>query len=202
MITPIMRRRAYKKWIILAGIVCLSGADHLGWLTGPAGDDRARYHGVECVVTYVSDGDTIDVDLPDGRKATTRIRLWGVDCPEIAHDPEETGAYFGEIAKDFVQEHVHGRRVRLALDPNRDPRDKYGRLLSFVYLADSGEMLNELLVQEGLAYADRRFDHAYNLRFQTLEKRAAKKAVGQWADVSVEQMPAWRQRMLKVGTIR
>ena len=185
MIAPIMRRRAHKKWIVLAGIVCLSGADHLGWLTGPAGDDRARYHGVVCVVTYVADGDTFDVDLPDGRKATTRIRLWGVDCPEIAHDPEETGAYFGEIAKDFVQEHVHGRRVRLALD-----------------LADSGEMLNEVLVQEGLAYADRRFDHAYKLRFQTLEKRAAKKAVGLWADVSVEKMPAWRQRMLKAGAIR
>jgi len=197
-----VRRRNLTKWFIILGIACLSAADHLGWLTGPAADDRARYHGVECAVTYVADGDTFDIDLPDGRKASTRIRLWGVDCPETAHGDGATSAYFGEIAKDFVTEHLLGRRVRLALDPNHAPRDKYGRLLSFVYLSDTGEMLNEVLVQEGLAYADRRFGHAFKLRFQTLEKRAARDEVGLWAEVQEKQMPAWRQRMLRAGIIR
>lgn len=197
-----MRTSKSAQATVLFFVVGISALDHLGWLTGPSSDDRSRYHNVECTVTYVADGDTFDVDIPDGGKSVTRIRLWGVDCPEIAHGDDEAGAFFGDIAKDFVLEHVEGRRVRLGLDPNKEPRDRYGRLLAFVYFVDSDEMLNDVLVHEGLAYADRRFGHAFKLQFQTSEKRAARAKRGLWKDVTVEQMPAWRQWMLKAGAIR
>lgn len=182
-------------------VVTLSILDHCG-LFGLRQTDRTKYDNAVATVTHVADGDTLDIDLPDGTHSTTRIRLWGVDCPEIAHRTGERDAWFGRDAADFAQEHLEGRRVRIALDPNRNTRGKYGRLLAYVYFEDTGEMLNEVLLQEGLAYADRRFDHIFMLRFRNLERRAAKAERGLWAQVRTEQMPAWRQRMIAAGYIR
>lgn len=178
----------------LLGLGLLSALDHAG-VFGYRGSRRAGFHGAIATVTYAADGDTIDVGLPDGRRAVTRIRLWGVDCPEIAHGEREEDAYFGREAMAFVQEHVVGRRVRLELDPIRSLRDRYGRLLAYVYFDDTGEMLNEILVARGLAYADRRFRHVFKDRLVKVEKKAMRERVGLWAGVKPEQMPAWRQRM-------
>jgi len=183
-------------------LVALIVADHAGLFAAHLGDDRTRYHGAVATIVYVTDGDTFDVDIPDRGKPKTRIRLWGVDCPEIAHNLDESDAWYGREAADFVQEHFDRRRVRLALDPNRSARDKYGRLLAYVYAADSGEMLNETLVTEGLAYADRRFEHIFRYRFTQLENRARKDHAGLWNGVEPRQMPAWRRRMLAQEVIR
>ncbi|MEK7756378.1 MAG: hypothetical protein AAB385_04120, partial [Planctomycetota bacterium] len=48
------------------------------------GGDRSRYHDRTFHVVYVVDGDTIDIDAPDADKPKTRVRLWGVDTPELA----------------------------------------------------------------------------------------------------------------------
>ena len=183
---------------LVLALLTLSALDHVG-LFGFRGSDRVRYDDAIATVVYVADGDTFDINMPDGRRATTRIRLWGVDCPEISHDAGEPDAHFGRESADFVQEHLTGRRVRIALDPNHTPRGKYGRLLAYVYFEDTGEMLNELLIEEGLAYADRRFKHALKHRFVKIEKRAMKQRVGLWETVKPEQMPAWRQRMDAAG---
>jgi micrococcal nuclease len=145
-------------------------------------------------VTYAADGDTLDVEVPEANRAVTRVRLWGVDCPEIAHREKEQDAYFGREAADFVRQGIVGRMVRLELDPSQRARDRFGRLLAYVYLADSGEMLNELLIERGLGYADRRFEHVHKDRFGALEKAASQKKAGLWAGVKPEQMPAWRRR--------
>lgn len=196
--------RKHTKYPVAVGVLLVatfSVLDHSEFLR-PHGDDRARYHDSIATVTHVADGDTIDIDIPDADAPVTRIRLWGIDCPELAHDENRGDAWYAREASEFVQEHLEGRRVRIALDPNRPSRGKYGRLLAFVYLEDSGEMLNEVLLQEGFAYADRRFRHIFTLRFTDLERRAAKARRGLWEDVTTEQMPAWRQRMLDAGFIR
>lgn len=193
-----MRRRKRLTFASIPIIAALSVMDHAG-VFGYGGDDRSRYEGAVAKVTYAADGDTIDIDLPDGKRPVTRIRLWGVDCPEIAHNKDETDAHFGREAMDFVRENIVGRDVRLVFDPNRRPRDKFGRLLAYVYLVDTGEMLNELLIRRGLGYADRRFDHVYKHRFVQLDKKAIRSKVGLWAQVTPEQMPAWRQRMDAAG---
>jgi micrococcal nuclease len=194
-----MTRR--RRWItagVLLGLGALSVLDHAG-VFGYRGDDRQDYHGATATVTYAADGDTIDVDIPDGRRRVTRIRLWGVDCPETAHEKGRQDAYFGRQATDFVRQEVVGRRVRLELEPNHRSRDKYGRLLAYVYLAETGQMLNEVLITRGLAYADRRFPHVFKHRFAGLEKKAVKHKAGLWAGVTPQQMPAWRQRMDAAG---
>lgn len=190
-----------KKRLAAAAIIllaALSVLDHAG-LFGYRGNDRHIYHEAYATVTYAADGDTLDVDIPDRRRAVTRIRLWGVDCPEIAHDESESDAWFGQDAARFVRSIVVGQRVRLALDPIRETRDKYGRLLAYVYLADSGRMLNELLIERGLAYADRRFPHVFKHRFVQREKAAAKLKTGLWQGITPEKMPDWRRRMDAAG---
>lgn len=189
------RRRAIA--MVLA-LLTLSALDHAGAF-GHHGSDRARYDGAIATVIHVVDGDTFDIDMPDGRRPTTRIRLCGVDCPEISHDAGVPDAHFGRESADFVQETLTGRRIRIALDPNRTPRGKYGRLLAYVYLEDTGEMLNELLILEGSAYADRRFQHALKHRFVKIEKQAAKQRVGLWEKANPEQLPTWRQKMDAAG---
>ncbi len=178
----------------LLGLGLVSALDHAG-VFGYRGSRRADFNGAVSTVTYAADGDTIDIDIPDGSRDVTRIRLWGVDCPEIAHAEGEEDAYFGREAFEFVHQHVVGRRVRLELDPIRSPRDRYGRLLAYVYFDDTGEMLNEILVSRGLAYADRRFHHVFKDRLVKIEKKAVRQHVGLWAGVKPEQMPAWRLRM-------
>jgi len=176
-------------------LVLLGLLDRLG-LFGWQDDDHTRYHGRIFEVVHVVDGDTLDLGVPDGDRPTTRVRLWGVDTPEV----EETGQpsmFFGPQASAYARELVLNRRVRIELSGER-PRDRYGRLLAFVYLTGppaEGQMLNELLVATGHAYADRRFKHEFQNRFSAAETRAQKAGAGLWAKVTFEQLPAWRQRL-------
>jgi endonuclease YncB( thermonuclease family) len=79
------------------------------------------------------------------------------------------------------------------LSPDKT-RGKYGRLLAYVYLERGGRMFNEMLLEEGYAYADLRFRHHYYRQFKNVEKRARRAERGLWADVTLEQMPGWKQR--------
>lgn len=177
--------------VLVTLLIALAVADRLG-LFGYRGDDRGRYHHQSFVVVKVVDGDTLDVDAPDGSRPTTRVRLWGVDTPEVAGSggPE---MHFGPQASEYTKSLVLDQRVRLELSAQR-ARDRYGRLLAFVYLADGG-MLNEQLLQTGHAYADTRFDHEFKQRFTALEARARKSRVGLWAAITLKEMPLWRQRL-------
>ncbi len=155
-------------------------------------DDLDRYHDHTFRVVRVVDGDTIDIEAPDHGNPGTRIRLWGVDTPEVAHG-SQPNMYFGPEARTFAERTLENKSVHIVLSPKRT-RDRYGRLLAYVFLERGGTMLNELLVEEGMAYADTRFDHAYKKRFEDAEKRARKSSTGLWADVKTEDMPAWRQK--------
>jgi len=158
----------------------------------PVGGDHDRYHNRLFRCVYVVDGDTIDVDAPERARRTTRIRLWGVDTPETAKSPQGE-MYFGPEASAFTKSCVDGAEVRLVLAPDQS-RDKYGRLLAYVYFGDPPRMLNEEIVSQGYGYADTRFPHVWRERFMQLEERARKKRAGLWAGLKLEQMPPWRQR--------
>ncbi|UCC31442.1 MAG: thermonuclease family protein [Phycisphaerales bacterium] len=173
--------------IIAAGLVCARSAK-----TPVQSDDWKRYHDRSFRVAYVVDGDTLDIDVPDGDKNVTRIRLWGVDTPEPGRGGKPDMHFSGE-AKAFAEQTLAGRRVHVVLSPKRT-RGKYGRLLAYVFLKRGGPMFNEMLLEEGYAYADLRFDHHYYKRFQGVEKRARTAGVGLWTEVTLDKMPAWKQR--------
>ena len=160
-------------------------------------DDAARYHDQSFRVVHVVDGDTLDIDVSDlgNGKSKTRIRLWGVDTPEIAHGGEGN-MHFGPEATAFAKETLSGREVQVVLSPKRT-RDKYGRLLAYVFLERGRAMFNEMLVEEGYAYADPRFDHHYETRFAAAERRAREAQAGLWRGVQLADMPKWRQKREK-----
>jgi len=155
--------------------------------------DFKRYHDKDFRVMRVVDGDTLDIDAPDGGKSRTRIRLWGVDTPEIAHGGKPD-RYFGPEAARFAHDTLDGRTVHVVLSP-LDTRGKYGRLLAYIMLERGGVMFNELLIEKGYAYADTRFPHHYMKPFKQAEKRARRAGVGLWAKVTPDDMPAWRRRL-------
>jgi len=57
-------------------------------------------------------------------------------------------------------------------------------------------------VEQGFAYADRRFSHHYRKQFEAIEKRARRAGVGLWGDVTLEDMPAWKQRFERAAEVR
>ncbi|MFO7173309.1 MAG: thermonuclease family protein [Bacillota bacterium] len=94
------------------------------------------------MVERVVDGDTLEVQV-DGR--TERVRLIGVDTPEVHGQVEP----YGPEASAFTKQ-VLAPGTRIWLEQDVEPRDRYGRLLAYVWLAD-GRLFNEVLVREGYA---------------------------------------------------
>ena len=98
------------------------------------------------VVVSVTDGDTFTVDIAGNRE---KVRLIGVDTPETKH-PTKGVQCWGPEASQFTQTLLAvGTRVRLVRDV--EARDRYGRLLAYVYLADTNVFVNRELVRLGFA---------------------------------------------------
>ncbi|MFH1716526.1 MAG: thermonuclease family protein [Planctomycetota bacterium] len=155
--------------------------------------DREKYHGRVFTVARAIDGDTFDIDVPDGGYEHTRVRLLGIDTPEI--NSEQFGTmYFGPQAAAVTRELAFGKPVTVYLDEPNPTRGKYGRLLAYVQLPD-GRFLNEALLTEGLAYADLRFDHSFYNKYNQLEAGTRNLKKGLWQNVTRNQLPEWLQRM-------
>jgi micrococcal nuclease len=103
------------------------------------------------VVGHV-DGDTVRVRIsnpPPDLKTLETIRMIGVDTPETVH-PTKPVEYFGQEASNFTKERLLGKQVYLAFD--WDLRDRYGRLLAYIYTRE-GRCFNGILIQEGYGHA-------------------------------------------------
>jgi micrococcal nuclease len=114
------------------------------------------------------------VELEDGRKE--KVRLIGVDTPETVH-PQKPVEYFGKEASAFTRRMVEGKEVRLEFDWQQ--RDKYGRLLAYVYLPD-GSFLNAEIIKQGYGFAYTRFPFKYLEEFRQCEKEAREQKRGLW----------------------
>ena len=191
-ISPLAWRGRRRRWRVgtaaaaLLVAVALAWADRAGW-GWYGGDDLSRYDGRDVRVVRVVDGDTLDVDLPDARtgRPTTRIRLWGIDTPEIAHAARPdlgraaTDAEpWADQARRRTAELVAEGSIRLELEPHRQ-RGRYGRLLAYVRLPD-GRLLNEALLAEGLARLETRWSHRLMERFRVVDHEARRQRLGLW----------------------
>ncbi|MFC1738188.1 thermonuclease family protein [Planctomycetota bacterium] len=153
--------------------------------------DFAKYNGKTFTVTNIVDGDTLDIDVPDGQNNTTRICLWGIDTPETK-SPQTGVMYFGPEAAEFAKELALGKQVTVYLDEGNNTRGYYGRLLAYIKLAGGG-FLNEVMLTEGFAYADSRFRHSLYNKYRQLEAVAKSQKKGLWEKVTDEQLPEWLQ---------
>ena len=121
-------------------------------------------------VKRVIDGDTLL--LSNGE----RVRLIGVDTPETKH-PQKPVQYFGREAYLFTKEMVDGKEARFEFD--RQKRDRYGRLLAYVYLLD-GTFLNAEIIKQGYGFAYTRFPFKYMEEFRRYEREARENRKGLW----------------------
>jgi micrococcal nuclease len=128
-------------------------------------------------VVEVIDGDTIKVDIA-GKIET--IRLIGIDTPEIAnpHNPQDD--YFGPEAARYAKKLLENQSVYLIPDPMQSNRDKYNRLLRYVFLED-GTLINAKLVAEGYAYNYIYEPFQFMKQFDYLEKQAKENQLGLWS---------------------
>lgn len=189
----VLRRPARRVLIVVVVLLAVLGIADRAGLFGWQGDDYSRYDGRTFLAAKVVDGDTIDIAVPDRGRPHTRVRLWGVDTPEVGGHGRRAEP-FGAEASVFTRQTVLNRQVRVELSRERT-RDRYGRLLAYVYLSDGGEMLNELLISTGRGYADRRFEHEFQARFWSAEDRARKAGAGLWASAPPDQPPEPKRRM-------
>lgn len=97
-------------------------------------------------VIKVVDGDTFWI-LNDNNKQE-KVRLIGMDTPEVRRTGRKEIGYYGKEASDYVKTLISNKHVRLAYDVQL--LDQYKRTLAYVYLED-GTFLNDLLVKEGYA---------------------------------------------------
>ncbi len=96
-------------------------------------------------VVRVIDGDTIQVCCVFGDRE--KVRYIGVDTPEI-HHPMIGVERAGKEASEANRKLVDGKTVSLEFDVEQ--RDRYGRLLAYVFLED-GTFVNASLVENGYA---------------------------------------------------
>ncbi len=111
------------------------------------------------------DGDTIIVNIAGVKE---RVRLIGVDTPETKH-PRKPVQYFGKEASMFTSNMAEGKKVRLEFDQNQ--RDKFKRLLAYVYLED-GTFLNAEIIKKGYGYVYIKFPFKYMNEFREYEMEA------------------------------
>lgn len=143
----------------------------------PTADTAAAYY----TVSSVSDGDTIKVNV-NGKIET--VRLIGVDTPETK-DPRKPVQCFGKQASDFTTQQLNGTSVRLEPDATQQERDKYGRLLRYVYMPN-GTLFNQLLVASGYAYEYTYQNNPYQFHddFIKAQRLAQQEGRGLWSEQS------------------
>jgi micrococcal nuclease len=141
-------------------------------------------------VTQIFDGDTIEVDL-NGQRET--VRFIGVDTPET-HDPRKPVQCYGQTAAKYTTKLLTGQKVRLEADPRDSNRDKYNRLLRYVYLSD-GSLVNARLITEGYGFAYTVFDYTKIDEFRSLESVARTTGKGLWQACRVDESQTIKQTL-------
>jgi micrococcal nuclease len=134
----------------------------------------------QAIVIKHTDGDTFDVLIqkpPNRLKNRETIRLLGVDAPEFnrSGDPE----YFAVEASEYTKNRVYNRKVYLSFDFRL--RDRYDRVLAYVYL-ENGSCLNAELLQYGYAQLFTGEKYRFHEEFQLLEEVARENKTGLWTE--------------------
>jgi len=131
--------------LLLAGLV-LGDVHAPSWLGGGAGGSPSSGGTASARLERVIDGDTIVAQV-DGREE--RIRYIGIDTPETVK-PNTPVQCFGPQAHDLNARLLGGAGARLTLRFDRELRDRYGRLLAYVFRTD-GLFVNARLIEAGAA---------------------------------------------------
>ncbi len=126
-------------------------------------------------VLKIFDGDTI---LVRAQGLGEHVRLREIDAPEVANRRHFGQEPWGRDAQRALQSMIVGKMVRLEIEEN-DERDKYQRILAYVYV---GEVLvNLTMVRSGKAFFyPSHFRGKHTRELQEAEEEAKEKGLGVW----------------------
>lgn len=140
-------------------------------------NDDAEIKDAELV--RVVDGDTVVLKI-DGKNE--KIRLIGMDSPESVK-PNHPVECFGIEASAHAKEILKNKDLRFKSDYSQDTRDRYGRLLGYIYMYE--ENFAEKMIFDGYAYEytyRKNNPYRYQSDFKKAESKARKNRNGLWAD--------------------
>ena len=133
-------------------------------------------HAITAHVVNVYDGDTLTVVLDGARE---RVRLIGIDAPEVKSNSHGPAGELGPAAGLYLTALVGGRTVELVLGIKE--RDRYGRLLAYVYL--DGVFINLEMVRAGYAVVYTVApDVAHAAEYLAAEREARAEGRGLWVN--------------------
>ena len=192
------RRARFLSSLILALLLALvyfalsnlSGSDWLGDTSKRLSQSQP---GLYLIAEFI-DGDTIAVDM-NGAKET--IRMIGVDTPET-HRPNTPVQCYGPEAAAFTKNLIGSQKVRLQADPLDTNRDRYGRLLRYVYLPD-GKLVERELISRGYGFAYTSFPFEKSAEFSALENQAKAAKTGLWGACQVKVEDGGREQTNPAG---
>ncbi|HSX41116.1 MAG TPA: thermonuclease family protein [Candidatus Saccharimonadales bacterium] len=176
-----MKRYRYRRisiWTLIIAILTLLGAGvtQKGQVVLPTLSSQPGFY----PVTHVTDGDTIEVNLAGKNEI---VRLIGIDTPE-EKDPRKPVQCYALAAAQHMQQLAGDKSVRLEADPDTSDRDKYNRLLRYVYLSD-GTFVNQAQVQQGYGFAYTIFPNSKLDQFRAWEREARGANRGLWAGCQI-----------------
>ncbi len=155
------------------------------WLAGSRADDGpgpdtpatdGSTDGSTATVTAVVDGDTIRV-VPEGATDERRVRLLGIDAPEVRGTPECGGPEATDVLVDLLPV---GSTVTLVGDPTQDDVDRYDRLLRYVERGDGTDVGERLVASGWVATYVFRDDFQRLGRYAAAQDRAEAEGRGMW----------------------
>lgn len=128
-------------------------------------------------IESVTDGDTVVVDF--GSAGTERVRLLGIDTPETVKPGSPVECWGPEASARAEELLPPGTEILARRDT--EVRDRYGRLLLYLWRADDGLFVNELLLAEGHAVTlSIEPNSTYRSRFSATEAEARGAGLGLW----------------------
>lgn len=133
------------------------------------------------IVYSVADGDTVTL-VVDGEKV--KIRLLGIDSPEVAHGANPAGCGGEEAKAALVVMLPKGTQVAYVTDGVADQVDRYGRVLAYVSTADVADV-GLAMIDQGHAEAWVPAGEPHPDRWSAYVKaqeKAQKNSVGSWAN--------------------
>ncbi|MDQ0885928.1 micrococcal nuclease [Paenibacillus sp. V4I9] len=150
---------------------------------------------ISAKILKVVDGDTMKVSFNEGGKVKEEtIRLLLVDTPESV-DPEKPVQPFALDASKYAKDTLSDKDVKLEIDVSE--RDKYGRLLCYLYIGD--KMFNEMLLENG--YARVAYVYPPNVKyvdkFREIQKTAQQKGVNIWSVENYAQEDGFHEGVVK-----
>lgn len=179
------RRRQKRIAALLVALLSLALAylTPRGYVTPVAKIAEQNQPGLYTVLAF-NDGDTITVDMNGSEE---KVRFIGVDTPET-QDPRKSVQCFGKAASNFTKNLIGTNKVRLEADPENTNRDRYNRLLRYVYLPD-GRLVNREIIVEGYGFAYTFFPFSKIEEFKQLQSEAQAGNRGLWGNCSIETSP-------------